>query len=102
MISVIRWLVPVDSQDKNSWKNDTYNGIFLYDAIIFQIASCNCTRQSYNKCTNSQRHTYNPGIELCQDIAWLIASPISAQPFNTRKTDNNAQGNDIIIAIINA
>ncbi|KZH18063.1 hypothetical protein AWG33_05215 [Escherichia coli] len=26
------------------------------------------------------------------NIAWLIASPISAQPFNTRKTDNNAQG----------
>ena len=36
------------------------------------------------------------------NIAWFIASPISAQPFNTRKTDNNAQGNDIIIAIINA
>lgn len=36
------------------------------------------------------------------NIAWFIASPISAQSFNTRKTDNNAQGNDIIIAIINA
>ena len=32
----------------------------------------------------------------------VVEAAGSAQSFNTRKTDNNAQGNDIIIAIINA
>ena len=35
-------------------------------------------------------------------VALRQAGGTHAQPFNTRKTDNNAQGNDIIIAIINA